>query len=266
MIEFNFIKSKFFIDIHKKQSFAYRNLLDSYPHNGFHYHIMILYLALNKFFKTKLLIESGVGPGHSTKYIMSYVKKNKIRSLSVDFGNNYLNRRVINFNKKNYLSSYIEGDGYFEILKKLKTINSNFSLLVDGPKNFKALSLIYVCFELNKFLKFAIMDDVLKKSKVFNEIKKNKFAVNIYDLMQIDKTFKKNKLQTLKAFYKDEKNYSNITKKNIFYEREYLLLRNNKSFFYPGLLQTSLISFLVKNNLFLLLKIIIKLDNIIFKN
>ena len=78
MIKFSFIKSKFFIDIHKRQSLTYRNLLDSYPHHGFHYHIMILYLALNKFFKTKLLIESGVGPGHSTKYIMSYVKKNKI--------------------------------------------------------------------------------------------------------------------------------------------------------------------------------------------
>ena len=263
---FNFIKSKSFINIHKKKSKIYRNLLSSYPHHGFHFHIMIFYLAMNKFYKTRLLIESGVGPGHSTKYIMKYAKNNKIESLSIDFGSNYLNRRVVKFNKKNSYSSYIEGDGYFEILKKIKGINQNFSLLLDGPKGFKALSLIYVCFELNSNLKFSILDDVLKGSKVFKELKKNKQSINIYNLMKSDQTFKTNKNYTLKIFKKDKKNYSNIKKKDIFWEREYLLLNNNKSFLYPGLLQTPLVVFLVKNNLYLILKIIIKLDSVIFKN
>lgn len=266
MIKFNFIKSKFFNNIHKKQSHIYRNLLNHYPHHGFHYHIMIFYLSLNKFFKTKLLIESGVGPGHSTKYIMRYVKKNKIKSISFDFGKLYLNRRVVNFDKKNNFSSYIEGDGYFEILKKIKNVKTNFSLLIDGPKGFKAMSLIYVCFELNKFLKFAVMDDVMKNSKVYYQIKKNKYSINIYDLMHADKNFKKNKLFTLDIFNKDKKNYSNITKKDIFYEREYLVLKNDQTFIYPGFLQIGLVSFLVRNDLFLILKIIIKLDNIIFRN
>ena len=267
MIKFPFIKEKNFIKAHKLCSRKLNYLFKQYHHYGIHFHIIIFYLALNKFFKTDVILESGVGPGHSTKYINIYCSLYGTKSYSVDFNTNYLNQRVVNLKKLKKNSKFIEGDGYFELLKLVKKYkNKNITLLLDGPKGMRGLSLIYTCMLLNKNIKFALIDDVIKKSKTFNSLKKNKFAINIYDLMKKDSIFNKNKEKTLNIFRKDKRNLSNITTKTLFEKREWIIFKFDKNFFYPGLLKPYFLKVLIFFKLWFIIRFLVKIDNIIFKN
>lgn len=267
MRKFSFLNKTSFKKIHKSYSLKLKLLFNQYHHYGIHFHIIVFFLALNKFLKTNLILESGVGPGHSTKYINFYCYKNNIKSYSVDFNAYYLDQRVIDVKKFNKNSKFIKGDGYYELLKLVsKYNNKNISLLLDGPKGMRGLSLIYSCMLINRNIKFAMIDDVIENSTVFNSLKINKFSFNIYDLLKDNTEFIKNKKMTLKMFNNDKNNISKITKKNLFQKREWIIFKLDKNFYYPGILKPKLMKLLVSFKIWFIIRFLIKLDNILFKN
>jgi len=206
----------------------------NYPHFGIHKHHIIFFLALVKFFKIEIIIESGIGPGHSTKHIIQFCNQYKINSISIDWSNNfYDDKKTIDFIDRDF-SKFVKGDGFIEVIKQIeKNKNKKIALLLDGPKNIEALSLFYSCNLISNNIEFCLLDDVIENSNTHEILKKNNNYFYLYDLLKKNNIFRNDKKKTLQIFYNEKNLYPNLSKiryGNIFQKKEVILLKKKKYF------------------------------------
>ena len=229
------IKKKEFEKTYLEVSNFCNSIQTNYPHFGIHKHHIIFFLALVKFFKIEIIIESGIGPGHSTKHIIEFCNQYKINSISIDFNKNdfYFDKRIIDFKDTNY-SKFVEGDGFIEVIKQIKkNKNKKIAFLLDGPKNIEALSLFYSCNLISNNIEFCLLDDVMENSNTHEILKKNNNYFYLYDLLKKNNIFRNDKKKTLQIFYNEKNltpNLSKIRYGNLFQKREVILLKTKRYF------------------------------------
>ena len=229
------IKKIEFEKTYQEVSGFFNSIQADYPHFGIHKHHIIFFLALVKFYKIEIIIETGIGSGHSTKHIIQFCNQYKINSISIDFNNNnfYYDKRIINFIDTDF-SKFVQGDGFIEVIKQIKkNKNKKIALLLDGPKNIEALSLFYSCNLISNNIEFCLLDDVMENSNTHEILKKNNNYFYLYDLLKKNNIFRNDKKKTLQIFYNEKNltpNLSKIRYGNIFQKREVILLKTKRYF------------------------------------
>jgi hypothetical protein len=261
------IKKNEFEKSYLEVSNFFNSIQANYPHFGIHKHHIIFFLALVKFFKIEIIIESGIGPGHSTKHIMQFCNQYKINSISIDLNNNnfYYDKKIIDFIDRDF-SKFVEGDGFIEVIKQIKkNKNKKIALLLDGPKNIEALSLFYSCNLISNNIEFCLLDDVMENSnthEILNKNNNNNYFY-LYDLLKKNNIFRNDKKKTLQIFYNEKNLYPNLSKSryaNLFQKREVILLKTKRYFNMKFLtINPFIIYLLTQLNLISLIKILLKL-------
>jgi hypothetical protein len=214
-----------------------------FPLYGIQKQIMVFYLSLVRFYKIDLIIESGVGMGFSTEYLINFSKEFGVETISIDLNINqiYVNHRQ-NLSFENSKSSFVEGDGFIKILKivkQVKNLHKNIALFLDGPKNLEAICLHHLCCLINPKINFTFLDDVIPNSVVHKSLEKNSYFY-IYDLINKNKLFRIDKKEVLKSYLKlqlkkhktEAELNSQIKIANLFKKREVIIFNYKKRYFH----------------------------------
>lgn len=217
--------NNFFLDKHKE-----------FPSFGLQRQIMIFYLGLVRFYNIDLIIESGVGLGFSTRYLIDFSDKFNVKTISIDLNKNdlYVKERNIHF-KKNSMSSFVEGDGFLKVAELVKkNQNSRIALMLDGPKNLEAICLHYLSCFINNNVVFTFIDDIIVNSREHKSLKKSNFFY-VYDLVNKELIFRNNKKKTLDSYINFKKKIKTeaelnlpIKLSNLFVKKEIIIWNKKK--------------------------------------
>lgn len=217
--------NNFFLDKHKE-----------FPSFGLQRQIMIFYLGLVRFYNINLIIESGVGLGFSTRYLIDFSDKFNVKTISIDLNKNdlYVKERNIHF-KKNSMSSFVEGDGFLKVAELVKkNQNSRIALMLDGPKNLEAICLHYLSCFINNNVVFTFIDDIIVNSREHKSLKKSNFFY-VYDLVNKELIFRNNKKKTLDSYINFKKKIKTeaelnlpIKLSNLFVKKEIIIWNKKK--------------------------------------
>jgi hypothetical protein len=233
------LSSNLFQECYNEVNNFFSNKTIEFPLYGIHKQIMVFYLALVRFYKINLVIESGVGMGYSTKYLIDFSEKFNIQTVSIDLNINqlYCKHRNVEF-KKNSLSSFEEGDGFLKVSELvMQNKDKKIALFLDGPKHLEAISLHDICCLLSKNVIFSFIDDILVNSNSFKSLKNYNYFY-IYDLLNKEKIFRENKKKVLESYFrlKNKNNKSEAELKsrtrisNLFVKREVILWNKTKNY------------------------------------
>ena len=165
---------------------------------------MLLFISLVRYFRIKLIIESGRGRGQSTKIIAESFKSPQCKIFSIDYDKYSPNVKVSFERLKDFRNLKLIFGNSFDIIPQL--ITENCCILIDGPKGVDSIRLTVEMLK-NPLVKAVCIHDLHKDSpfrKSAEKIFTNYFFTDdneyIDKFRHLDKEFPSNKKKYNKIF------------------------------------------------------------------